>query len=263
MFVYYRLSDKSHCQTKLAYATKKNCLLNALREFGRDDFYVIADNCQPETIQFIRQLGVNFEETKLGNSGSFAYMLDLIFQRRPADELVYLLEDDYLHRPGSKQVLAEGLKIADYVTLYDHPDKYRDSTGNPFEVGGRQKTRLSLTPSAHWRETNSTTMTFACAVKTLYADRKIWRRYLKTNIPQDFYAFTTLTQNNFGDLCRIFVCFLRRWKKRYLFTALILLRNLLSFRKMRKLISPLPGYATHAEKELLAPLIAWEKLTGA
>jgi hypothetical protein len=80
---------------------------------------------------------------------------------------VYLLEDDYIHCPESKRILLEGLWIADYVTLYDHPDKYllEKSGGNPFNDKNLQKTRVYMTKSTHWQET-TTIMRYACRIRT-------------------------------------------------------------------------------------------------
>ena len=40
--------------------------------------------------------------------------------------IVYFLEDDYLHRAGWADILLEAFTLdqADYVTLFDHQDKY-------------------------------------------------------------------------------------------------------------------------------------------
>jgi hypothetical protein len=124
IYIYYRISDKGNPKDRVPYADKYSCLANALREFGKDHFYVIADNCSEKTIDFIKSQGVSYEETSLGNAPSFVYMMDKIIQNHKPDDFIYLLEDDYIHRPGSCKVLVEGLSIGDYVTLYDHPDKY-------------------------------------------------------------------------------------------------------------------------------------------
>ena len=49
------------------------------------------------------------------------------------------MENDYLHLPNSYNVLKEGLDFGvAYVTLYDHPDKYLDTSlgGHPYWQGG-------------------------------------------------------------------------------------------------------------------------------
>jgi len=256
LFVYYRISDKGRPKEKLPNGDRFSCLKNAVQEFGAENIHVIADNCGMQTLDFIRSFseqGITMEETALGNSASFMYMIDKITKKHDPNEFVYLLEDDYLHLPNSKKVLLEGLEIADYVTLYDHPDKYvmDGNNGNPFNYKQLQKTRLHLTASSHWRECNSTTMTFCCRVQTLSDDYKIWKKYTKYSTPQDFNAFCELTQDGISDL----FSFLLRLKKK---TSFILLCNQFRGKKMRRLISALPAYATHTELLFLAPVISWD-----
>lgn len=103
---------------------------------------------------------------------SFLCVLDYIrSQVYPDNTIVYCLEDDYPHRPGWDTVLREGLAPLtpewikfDYVTLYDHLDKYtwpmyKDLTA-----------RLAISPSVHWRTVPSTTNTWCCLAKTLRKD---------------------------------------------------------------------------------------------
>ena len=79
------------------------------------------------------------------------------------DEIIYFIENDYLHKPNSQEILKEGFDLgASFVSLYDHPDKYLppEKGGNPYCQGGAEDTRVYLTNSVHWKITNSTTMTF-------------------------------------------------------------------------------------------------------
>jgi hypothetical protein len=258
IYIYYRISDKGRPKDKISYADKFTCLSNAVRIFGIGHFYILADNCSEPTINFIKSLGVSYEETNLGNAASFIYMVDVIVKNHKTDDYVYLLEDDYLHRPNSKNILFEGLEIADYVSLYDHPDKYllEKSGGNPFNHSALQKTRIHASKSAHWRETNSTTMTFACRVKVLQEDYKIWKKYCGiSKTPKDFYAFITLTTRNFGELCK-FIPHIRNRKKE----IMILFMNIILHRKTKKLVSVMPSYATHTDIKWIAPCIDWEHI---
>jgi hypothetical protein len=44
---------------------------------------------------------------------------DIALRKYPDDAIVYFVEDDYLHLPGSRRLLLEGIAGADYVSLYD------------------------------------------------------------------------------------------------------------------------------------------------
>jgi hypothetical protein len=255
LFVYYRISDKGRPKEKLPNGNKFSCLSNAVKEFGSDNIFVIADNCQSQTINYIKEHSLQYEETSLGNSASFLYTINKILKIHKPEDLVYLLEDDYLHRSGSKDAILEGLNIADYVTLYDHPDKYLLSSngGNSFNSGKLHTTRLYVTKTTHWRETNSTTMTFACKVQTLKDNYAIWKKNTKTNIPDDFYAFIEITQKSLYDVFLFF--FLHR--KRIFLT---LFRNWFFRKKTKRIISSVPAMATHTEVKTIAPVIKWENI---
>ncbi len=232
--VLYRISDRGNTKDKLPNATKKRCLENALRAFGSEHIFVFADNCEIETISMIRDLGVEPTVLSLGNTKSWRHIVEFAIERFTEDQPVYFLEDDYFHTPSPAPVILEGLAISEYVTLYDHPDKYLDpSSGgpNPYIRGGGESTRVYLTKATHWKETNSTTMTFATTVKIINEDKEIWWKFTSHPQPNDFGAFRRLLSK-------------RIWETR----------------KPRKLISALPGLATHAETQWLSPLFDWTKM---
>jgi hypothetical protein len=107
-------------------------------------------------------------------SGSFLRMLEYVISLSLHPEtIIYFVEDDYIHRPGWVSVLKEGFQIpgVDYVTLYDHHDKYF------FPIYTKLTSRLYATQSCHWRTTPSTTHTFAMRYKTLLRDQAIHRKY--------------------------------------------------------------------------------------
>lgn len=253
LHVIYRISDKSHSKSKLPNAGKGDCLVNAVNEFGAENFHVIADNCTETTLDVLRSTGLSLEVTANGNSGTCRYIFSEVINRYSPEDFVYLLKDDYLHLPGSRIALTEGLAIADYVTLYDHPDMYQtDGTClNSFVHDDMPKSSIYLTSHTHWRSTVSTTMTFAAKVQTLIEDRDVFIKNCQGNIPADFGIFATLTGQDDLDEAR------RCFKIHREGIALIIVENFLSERKKRLLISPLPSLATHAEPAYLAPLIDW------
>ncbi|MBC7388626.1 MAG: hypothetical protein H7329_05415 [Opitutaceae bacterium] len=229
--VLYRISDKGRPKQKLPNASKENCLQNALNVFGHEDFYVFADNCTQETIDMIISKGLNPFNLSLGNSGSWRHCVNFAINNFSLETFIYFLEDDYLHLNTAKTALMEGLQIASYVTLYDHPDKYIDGI-NPFVRFNSEKSRVYKTETTHWKETNSTTMTFATSVKTITKEKGIWWKFTENVLPEDFNAFQKIINYS--------------------------IRN--PFRFKRKLISALPGLSTHSEVEWISPFVDWSTI---
>lgn len=203
MRIYYRLSDKSYPKTKLIGSSKEICLKNFCQAFaevifGKDppppeDFIppvrIICDNCERRTVKMIAETGIPYTLTELGNAGSLKHALELAIKEAEDDELVYFCEDDYLHLPNACILLQEGIKRSEYVTLYDHPDKYtRVYNGGEFS-------KVIRTPSSHWRYTASTCMTFGTKAKTLKADLETWHKYTSETHPHDHRIFTDLLKN--------------------------------------------------------------------
>ncbi|MBR3747829.1 MAG: hypothetical protein IKP64_01215 [Selenomonadaceae bacterium] len=256
LHVIYRISDKGNPKSKLANASKLDCLTNAVQEFGAENFHVIADNCADTTLDVLKSADLDFEITANGNAGTCRYIFEEVINRYAPEDFLYLLEDDYLHLPGSRQALSEGLEIADYVTLYDHPDMYHpDGKGmNPFVHDDFPKCSIYLTAHTHWRSTVSTTMTFAARVKTLIEDREVWKLFSKGTTPHDFFSFIMLTgQDDMSEARRVA-------KRGEILLARIIAENFFLERKKRLLISPMPSFATHVETKFLAPLIDWTKV---
>ena len=230
MKIIYRISDSGYNKVKPKYINNRNCLWNAVNIFQGVDFEdwtVIADNVSEETdviIQsYIPRERIDYVSVGHG-AGTFNLALDkaLTFDD---NEIVYFIENDYLHLPGSKRIIEEGLDEigADFVSLYDHPDKYIDGA-NPYVQGGGEMTRVMLSTSSHWKVTNSTTMTFASKVKTLRKTENILREYTQGSYPRDFDMFVHL------------------------------------YNSAHYLVTPIPGYSTHGETAWLTPLINWKKI---
>lgn len=208
--VIYRICDLRDGQTKIAQISKRQCFLNFIEVFGNACLTVVADNTRSETIEFLKRYTTDLHQTRLGNSKSFLYAAQLAAQR-PKDRIVYLLEDDYLHLPDAAQCIVEALAHADYVSLYDHADKYLDPSPNPLVQQGGENTRVILTKTCHWKYTNSTTMTFACKAATLQEDLGLMTRFCQEAIPLDFHMFMELQKRG------------------------------------RRLLTPIPGCATHCD----------------
>jgi len=226
MRIIYRISDAGYSKVKPEYINNENCLKNAVDVFKDNDWLVIADNVSQETGTMVQKY-VPKSDIHYALKGSGAETFNLALDTALTyddEEIIYFIENDYLHKPGSEKVIKEGLDLgASFVTLYDHPDKYMDPSrgGNPYCKGGAEDTRVYLSKSSHWKITNSTTMTFAAKVKTLREVEPILRKHTTGTYPRDFDMFLELRENN------------------------------------HILISSIPGYATHGETAWLTPLIDW------
>lgn len=228
MQIIYRISDAGYNKVKPDYITNEKCLKNFVGIFGWENLHIIADNVSEETnlmmLKYVPQSCIEYVEVGHG-AGTFNLALDYALMY-PEDEIIYFVENDYLHAQDAKEVLEDGFKLgASYVSLYDHPDKYLspERGGNPYCNGGAEDTRVYLTKTSHWKITNSTTMTFAAKVATLQEDDKVLREFTSGTHPNDFQMFLKLRELN------------------------------------KLLITPIPGRSTHGETAWLSPLINWQE----
>ena len=193
-------------------------------EWFQDDFsskyfehneVIYADGVQKE-VRFI-SAGVGAEASR--------QLLDLIFTdfKHCDDDLIYILENDYLHVSGwVKRLLAViQAKIPfDYLSLYDHADKYQftDSYNGKYDS---LRSKLYFCNGMYWRSTPSTCFSFISRAKTLRAD-KIFFKKLKDRLIQPFLNLT----------------------------------------RGRILISALPGLSTHCMSRYLSPGVAWREISA-
>jgi len=249
LYKLYRISDAGRQKVKVSGALKINCLRNFIAVFGTEGLYVFADRCSDITLAQIKELGLDPMLIDCGNSGSFRHVVDYAINNFKSEDAVYLVEDDYWHLPVSAKALSEGLEIADYVSLYDFPDKYHNAHGtNPYVTQNSERSRVYLTSSSHWKTSNSTTMTFAARVSTLKQDKAVLWNFTKENIPDDFGMFLVLTAQSPWPLLFNKGFINRFWASiRYY-----------PFVKRRTLITALPGISTHVEEAYLSPLTDWK-----
>lgn len=132
-------------------------------------------------------------------------------------DIVYFVEDDYLHKPGWPMILREAFQhsLADIVSLYDHTDKYKPDTG---------LCKLAHTDSCHWRSAVSTTNTFALKFSTLLEDLPIYYKYAAPERSK-----VCVDHEKFVELCRT----------------------------GRRLFTSIPAYATHCESDYISPVVSW------
>ena len=231
MNIIYRISDTGYNKVKPTYINNEACLKNVYDTFFGyiQNIRIIADNVSEETYNMILKYvhPTQVERVSVGHgAGTFNLALDMALKYSD-DEVVYFIENDYVHRYESPEILKEGFALGpSFVSLYDHPDKYLDPSqgGNPYCEGGGEDTRVYLTKSCHWKLTNSTTMTFAAKVSTLKRTESILRKWTAGTHPNDFQMFLELRE------------------------------------KGESLLTPIPGYSTHGETAWLSPFTDWSKV---
>lgn len=249
VLVIYRISDHSNPEKiKPEYGGKEDCLRTLVREFGSENLHVLCDNVTEQTYNMVKKYTDNIELTNNGNTGSFLYSWEKAFNLSKdlsEDVVVYLVEDDYIHRRGAKKVLLEAFRElgAPYVTLYDHPDKYQDKKDTRFEWGHGlididdngvrrpknvyvygEETVVYASTSCHWKLTGSTTMTFATTVKNIREDREdMLQIHTGQPLPMGGKTFKALAAKGKG------------------------------------LVSSIPAYAGHAEERWLPYFVNWEE----
>lgn len=185
--ILYRMAEKKNKNTnkiKPEWVNNLNCFRSLVTNCSDAEVHVFGDRLTNSTVEWLDSYQVDYHETKAhGNSETFLEILNYAIENCEPDDIVYFVEDDYIHRPGFVKILREGLARADYVSLYDHPDKYG------------QNVRLMYTDNSHWQYVPSTTMTFATKLKTLVFDVEVFKSSITTGNPPDHYIFSHLTQN--------------------------------------------------------------------
>ena len=182
--IFYRINNDDLHLPKIPGASKLRCLDNFISVFG-NTINVLANNCDEKTINELDKRDLLFLETNLNKSDSFLFCLSQV-KYYSDDTIVYFVEDDYLHLPNSKSVIQEGVKIADYISLYDDPDKY----GPIYDHG--EYSKVMRTKSSHWRNTISTCMTFAAKAETIKKDFNLWQDSCTGDYSNDQGTFSKL-----------------------------------------------------------------------
>lgn len=193
-------SSVSAHKKRFSHFTRERCLENLLativdQEKVNVTFFLDTFHPRQEAHILCSQSLYPMIEFKAGSeAASFLYMLEHVHRQKFSPEtIIYFLEDDYLHRPGWPRILREAFTIPeiDYVTLFDHRDKYS------FRQYANLKSKIFYTDSCHWRTTPSTTNTYAMFFKTLQKHIDIHRCFsLGRTITADHDKFCKLAEED-------------------------------------------------------------------
>jgi hypothetical protein len=223
-----------HCNFSANSATKNRpewfsrelCWKNLKNTIDNNTEITVLFDGEPNKDHFLNndKEGYNLVCMPAGNDAkSFLNLLEYIQTLSFDDtDIIYFLEDDFIHKPNWCNILREGFDYidTDYITLYDHNDKYFYSMYQDLT------SKILCTPSTHWKSIPNTTNTYASLAPTLLKDIDIHLQYC------DLIGKCTRDFDKFNHLEKI----------------------------GRTLINPIPGYSTHCEPEFLSPLVDWEKI---
>lgn len=196
-------------------------LLNTME--GKDVYIVLDEKFRPtiDTKHFTESCPVAHVECIEAGTEPIAFILQLDLVRRlmkekkwSTNDIIVFLEDDYAVKPGWIDAVQEGLQFGDYVTLYDHPDKYNK------DIYPMNPSELYVSKKAHWRTTPSTTNSFACRLSTLLQD-------ITEHVKWSASEHMTFTQDHQK--------FLSLWSQG------------------RRLVSSIPSFWSHEEKDMQPP----------
>ncbi len=188
-------SSASHKKARHKHFDRQKCYQNLLATFDPKQvfltFFLDSFYKEEEPHFVLEQSTFPVIEIREGTeAGSFLKMVDYVTaQKIEPETVIYFLEDDYLHKEGWVNILQEGFTLpnVDYVTLYDHRDKYF------LPAYDALSSKIYHTDSCHWRTTPSTTNTFAMRFKTLLEHQEIHRAYsMERKISADHEKFCKL-----------------------------------------------------------------------
>ena len=190
----------------------------------------------------------------IGNLATFGKQIDILLGQSDSD-LVYFAEDDYFYLPKQFHRMADFLRArgdVDFISPYDHLDCYT------LEIHRRPKW-LSVHGGNHWRTAASTCLTFLTRKQTLLRNEKTFRSYCRRNY--DCSLWLTLTKSSIFSPFQILRFVLQRsLSAKIIAKAWLYGWSQILFGKRMKLWVPVPGIATHLDKQALSPNVDWAGL---
>ena len=152
--------------------SKEKCFANLQSVFNSDDVncHVVFDG---DPSKFELPNSWKLHKTNSGSGAkSFIDSLEYALSISKEDEIIYFVEDDYLHKSNALAVIYDGMFVnkEGYISLYDHYDKYTP-------VYSKLDSKIILGQTAHWRTTPSTTDTFAIRRHTLEKHLPIFKKW--------------------------------------------------------------------------------------
>ena len=220
-----------------SWATPRICFQNFISIFGTQNVIVIADSSTSSDLTWLQTKVSQSQiyQTSFGESwiiSTFLKAVDLS-QAKSDDSIIYITNSNFIHQPNARQILFLGLSIGDYVTGYDAPSKYVNSSSvsSSQTVGGYYVWNRSEVCNVFCPGTYHF-MSFRDTVPCVLAKASSFK--------QDKSVFQTLaTSENYR-------------------VNSVVWRTLMN--KGRRLINALPSVSTSATLPFFAPTVDWQQV---
>lgn len=222
----------------------------------RAKYWVLLDGCPDEYEEIFRRHIppkdlVLLRLAGIGNRATFARQIEILLRQEDAP-LVYFAEDDYFYLPGTFAGMVEFLTTSgdvDFLSPYDHLDCYT------LDLHDKPKW-IRAYGDRHWRTAASTCLTLLTKQKTLARCAATFRSYVRGN--DDCALWLSLTKQRVFNPAAFARYVVRRqfyWK--ILAKAWLYCPGQILFGRRWRLWVPVPGIATHLDKDALSPTINW------
>jgi hypothetical protein len=200
---------------------RQNCFESVINELWMfDNLTILFDGDLDESTKFYEQDAEYFLHHFKGGSDahSYEYVLNFVKNNYNENDIIYIVEDDYLHRPGWTRALREAAfhNFTEYWTLFDHPDKYNSDNITP--------SKIFRGTNNYWRTAPSTTNTIAFRKSTL---DKHWDQHIKWCDKKAGMTWDHIKFLELKEMCNAEVSY------------------------------PIPGYSTHCDTRTISPFINW------
>jgi hypothetical protein len=240
------------------YRLSEACLHSFKESLGtlRVKVWAILDGCPPEYGELFRSYFAEGDLELLfcdavGNQATFGRQVDTLLAQEDAP-LVYFAEDDYFYMPNKFSLMVDFLNAhtdVDFISPFDHLDCYTTDLH-------RAPKWIRPYGDRHWRTAASTCLTFLTTKEVLAKCESIFRSYERGNF--DCAIWLSLTKQrvfNPAALARYVIHGAFYWR--------VLLKSWfhcpwqILFGRRFRLWVPIPGIATHLDRNALSPAVDW------
>ncbi|MBT8571650.1 hypothetical protein G6657_08190 [Polynucleobacter paneuropaeus] len=245
--IYYRhINDETNSPQRPSWFTYENAFISLFNSIKKSiykeniDLVISFDDSMGGVEDNFISKYLNSNQLKVsavqftGGSQKKALQQSLILAKKDLEknynkkDVYIFLENDYIYCENWIDDLVElinsNIKF-DYFSLYDHPDKYTNLNIRDVNKNRDFRSLIFSLGCRYWRTTPGTCASFGMVSEVLKHDYKYLKYFGAFGVFNDYLFFKFMT-------------------------------SIMG----RRILTPLPGLATHAMNEFLSPMINWNKV---